>query len=478
MSVLNRSDRADPSGQEAVAAYPLIEALIRRRSRRFALGNRLQGDGLSYESTAKPVPLSLEEEAILAFAGAGVTGHALGELPYQPTAGPETGGGQVMVTMLGRTFSSADAAATSALFINRDDATYMMRKPQDFARAEFDEIASLAQQGRFTELYERGRIRIADHRSEIPREVPYTPPFNKWSTNLPGATYFVPVTDVTALYLTVLFAALGEQFAYFFHDDRDWLVRPAGIARFGRSKGGFLHDDVHDGRVGTIDEIETYMLELCAFEQGLMLQNLMLTSEAIGLGGFPHYGAHRFAWPQAFGFTMKDRTFAEVLHQGFFGTLLMRLLRKNVTIPQAVGLERDGTVDHQAVRTALLPVDGGRGPGVRREQVHAGDGHLPGRPRVERVARPGGHPGEHPAVHGGERRGGHRVLRVRLQALRPVPGQLRPDPDRDGLPGPPRRHRVLRPLLSTGHVHRDRRRAPRQVAPRPAGLSPGRPSPG
>jgi hypothetical protein len=247
-----------------------------------------------------------------------------------------------MVSLIGRTFSSADAAATSALFVNTDDGTFAMRRPQDFARDEIDELGSLARAGEFTRIYERSRIRIADRRTEIPREVPFTPPFNKWSTNLPGSTYFVPVTDVTALYLTILFAALGEEFAYFFHDDRDWLTAAAGIARFGRSKGGHLHDDVHDGRVGTIDEIETYLLELCSIEQGLMIQNIALATEALGLGGFPHYGAHRFAWPQALGYRMDPRTFAEILHTGFFGTLLMRLLNKNVVIPQAIGLEHDG----------------------------------------------------------------------------------------------------------------------------------------
>ena len=54
------------------------------------------------------------------------------------------------------------------------------------------------------------RITLRDGRSEIPRELPFTPPFNKWSANIPGATYFVPVTEVTALYLTILFAALGR----------------------------------------------------------------------------------------------------------------------------------------------------------------------------------------------------------------------------------------------------------------------------
>jgi len=319
-----------------------MDTFLTRRSRRFALGNDLKGGGLSFKSQAKPVPLSLDEEAILAFAASGVTGHVNGELPYEPAAGPETGGGQIMMSMVGRTQSSADAVATATLFIMRDDGTYIMPRPQDLPSDEFEALVAMGRERRFSEMYERMRIRLVDHRSEIPRELPFTPPFNKWSANLPGATYFVPVTEVTALYLTILFAALGEQFAFFFHDDRDWLTRSAGIARFGLSKGGHLYDDVHDGRVGTIGEIETYLLEICGFEQGLMLQNVALATEALGLGGFPHYAAHRFAWTRSLGFQMRDRTFAQILHKGFFGTLLMRLLNKNVTIPQAVELDHDG----------------------------------------------------------------------------------------------------------------------------------------
>lgn len=330
------------AGREQLEGYSLIEAFTRRRSRRFAMGNRLQGGAFSYDSRHKPVPLTEDEEAILAFAGAGLTGHVYGELPYRPDAGPETGGGQIMMSTVGRTQSSADAVATVTLFINRDDATFVMPRPQDFAPDEFDSLVDLGRQGRFTEMYRRSRIKLSDRRSEIPRRLPMTPPFNKWSANIPGATYFVPVSDVTGLYLTVLFAALGEEFAFFFHDDKDWLMRPAGIGRFGKSKGGHLHDDVNDGRVGTIDELETYLLEILGFEQGLMLQNIALATEALGLGGFPHYAAHRFAWPQAFGFQTRDRTFAQVLHKGPLGTLLMRLLKKNVSIPQAVGLEHDG----------------------------------------------------------------------------------------------------------------------------------------
>ncbi len=329
-------------GRETLETYPLVDALVRRRSRRFALGSRLHGSALRYESAADPVPLSHEEEAVLAFAGSGVTGHVYGELPFEPSAGPETGGGQVMMSLVGRTSSSADAVATANLCITRDDGTFLLLRPQQFAPDEFRELTDLARDHRYTEAYERTRVRLSDRRAEIPRELPFTPPFNKWSANIPGATYFVPLSEVTALYLTVLFAAIGEEFAFYFHDDKHWRLRPAGIDRFGRSKGGHLYDDPRDGRVGTIDEIESYLLELLGFEQGLMLQNVALAAEAIGLGGFPHYAAHRFAWPQALGCRMRNRTFAQILHKGFFGTLLMRLLRKNVTIPQAVGLDHEG----------------------------------------------------------------------------------------------------------------------------------------
>ncbi len=343
-STVEPGARTASTATAALDSYPLLDAFLRRRSRRFALGNRLQGGGLSYESTANPVALTADEEAVLAFAGSGVTGHVFGELPYVPAAGPETGGGQIMMSTVGRTSSSADAVATASLAIMRDDGTFLMRRPQDFSPDEYAELTAMGRERRFTELYERSRVRLSDTRAGIPRQLPYTPPFNKWSANVPGATYFVPVSDVTGLYLTVLFAALGPEFAFFFHDDKDWRLRAAGIERFGRSKGGHLLDDVHDGRVGTIDEMETYLLEILGFEQGLMIQNVALAAEALGLGGFPHYAAHRFAWPQALGCRMRDRTFAQILHKGFFGTLMLRLLKKNVTIPQAVGLEHDGEV--------------------------------------------------------------------------------------------------------------------------------------
>ncbi|HZA22395.1 MAG TPA: hypothetical protein VFA32_07285 [Dehalococcoidia bacterium] len=78
------------------AEYPLLKALIERRSRRFGRGMELSGCPLAYLSSRPPKPLTLEEEAVLAFAACGVTGYALAELPYRGGTEPESGGGNIM----------------------------------------------------------------------------------------------------------------------------------------------------------------------------------------------------------------------------------------------------------------------------------------------------------------------------------------------------------------------------------------------
>ena len=210
---------------------------------------------------------------------------------------------------------------------------------------------------------------------------------------------------------------------------------------------------MNDGRVGTIDEIETYLLELCGFEQGLMIQNIALAAEALGLGGFPHYGAHRFGWTRAFGFRMHERTFAEVLHKGFLGTLLMKLMGKNVSIPQAVGIDHDGQPIWKPWTTPYYPTMEAAVRAFVDYKFAPGTGIFRTR-RPEPVARSGRDPVDDPAVPRGEHPGGHRLLRVRPQALRPIPGQVRAVPDADGVPGPPHRHGLLRPVLPRGRLHR------------------------
>jgi hypothetical protein len=316
----------------------LLDTIIKRRSRRFALGAHFDGVPFTHQSRHAAVPLTIEEEAALVFAGAGITGYALGDLPFDSGERPGAGGGTIMISGIGRTIASPDAAHTATLCLLNDDGAFQIRRPQSFPKERIPELARLAEERRFVELYEQSRIRLADTRPDLPREAPHVPPFNKWDANVPGTTYFIPVTDVTALYLTLLFTTFGEEFSYFLYDERNG-YRPAGIAQFGRSKGGHLPDDPNLGQAATIVEVESYLMELCAVEQGLMIQNMALVTEALGLGGFPHYGAQKYGWLEALGFTMRGMRYSELMNRGPLMTAGMNLLKKNPTLKVPLGLE-------------------------------------------------------------------------------------------------------------------------------------------
>ncbi|HEX9374097.1 MAG TPA: hypothetical protein VF897_24000 [Roseiflexaceae bacterium] len=341
MTTATESGRAELDPMGRLARYPLIDALIERRSRRFARGLRLNGGPLAYASTQPPQPLSQAEEAALAFAACGITGSVLADLPYQTGDVPEASSGNIMSHLVGRTVASGDAIHSTAVFVINDDGAWMLRRPQDFPRAQIAGLARMARERRLAELYERSRVRVADRRVEVPRTPPFTPPFNKWSANLPGTTYFLPIAELSQFYINVMLSAFNEEFGYYLLDERNGF-KPAGVARFARSRGGHLHDDPRAGRIGTVGVLETWIYEFAAIEQGAMLQNLGLMAEALGLGGFPHFAAHPFGWTQALGFRMEAIPFSRTIGAGPATKALLRLLGKDTAVPTAVGLERDG----------------------------------------------------------------------------------------------------------------------------------------
>ena len=326
---------------EQLAGYPLLEALIERRSRRFGHGMRLNGGPLEYKSMRPSQPLSLEEEAALAFAGCGITGPVLAELPYDSGDEDEAGGGNIIINLVGRTVASGDAVHAVTLFVINDEGAWMLRRPQDYPRAEIAELARAGRGHEFVRLYERSRVRIAAGRPDVPRVLPFVMPFNKWAANVPGTTYFLPVNEFSAFYINVLLSAFSEDFGCFLVDERN-RFKPAGIARFARSKGGHLHDDPKEGRFTTISFLETWLYEFAAVEQGEILQNLAMMTEALGLGGFPHFAAHPFIWFQALGFRMQEIPFSRTIGAGAVTKRLLKALGKELPIPTAVGLERNG----------------------------------------------------------------------------------------------------------------------------------------
>jgi hypothetical protein len=329
---------------DRVTSYPLVKALLERRSRRFARGMTLDGGPLQYESTMPPRPLSLEEEAALAFAACGITGDITGEMPYQTGTAAEDGTGYVLTHFGGRTVGSADSVHAVALFVINDDGAWLLKRPQDHPRAEIPELAAAGREHRFVELYEKNRIRIADHRLDVPRDTQVLMPFNKWSANVAGSTYYVPVAEMTSLYINVMLMLFDEDLACTVIDEQNGF-RPAGVAKFTRGKGGYLHDDPSTGRyLLTVGYVESVLSELTTIEQGMMLQNLALMGEALGVGGFPHFAAHPFAWLQTLGFKMQVLPFTRTVGASRLTQLMAKLLKKEQPFPTALGLERDGEV--------------------------------------------------------------------------------------------------------------------------------------
>lgn len=321
--------------------YPLLDALLSRRSRRFAPGFELNGGPLAYQDTGRPEPLTFEEEAVLAFAACGVTGPILTELPFQPGTAPEAGSGNIIINQAGRTVPSGDAVHAVSVFVINDQGTWLLKRPQDFPRTEIGELVEAARQHKFGELYEKSRVQIADRRLDVPRELPFVPPFNKWSANQPGSTYFLPVNEYSTLNINMCLAAFNEEFGYFVLDDRNG-YRPAGLTKFARSKGGHLYDDPAKGRAGTISYLETWLCEFTALEQGAIIQNLGLMTAALGLGGFAHFAAQPYIWPQTLGFKMDPLPLSKTIGANLPLKLLLKILKKDLEMPTPLGLELAG----------------------------------------------------------------------------------------------------------------------------------------
>lgn len=314
-------------------------ALLRnRRSRRFAPGMQIPSGPFTYTSRYAPVPLTEAEEAALAFAACGVTGYALADLAYGKGQG-----GQMLAGLLGRTVASPDAINTVAVVVTNDDATYLLKRPQDFAPTEFNELVQLAQQGELVELYRRSRIKIQAGRAAPPVQPGYNFNVNRWSLYAPGSSYFLPINEITALYINALLEAFDETMGLFLLDERN-NFQPAGIGRFGRSKGGHLDDDLNAGRAGTIQAIEMSLAEAAAVEQGMVLQNIALMAQALGLGGFPNFARHEWGWFEALGFRMTTMPASRYLGAPPWVGLVMRLLGRESNLPLVQGLERDGQV--------------------------------------------------------------------------------------------------------------------------------------
>jgi hypothetical protein len=261
-----------PTGFQDALRYSLFEAIFNRRSRRVMKGiQEVRAGSLTYRSEQKPEPLTELEEAVL-IAAIGLTGDTMPDRPYQDPQGRNILG-TPNLNMAGRAAGSPDNAQATYFFLINDSGTYFLRRlppgvsgppntPEEF-------ISRAAQ----------CKVKLFDRRLDFPRAFPFYLDSNRFLSNLPGSTVLVPVVEMTQQYINALMYLLTEEEGRrpMFVDDRNFYL-PAVPRKWRRS---FVNRDIKIP-LGILGPMRTQI------EADLLLQNVMLAVQAMGLGGWIH----------------------------------------------------------------------------------------------------------------------------------------------------------------------------------------------
>jgi hypothetical protein len=262
-----------PIGFDEMRKYPLFEALFKRRSRRISLGiPSVPAGSNTYVSTAKPQPLSPLEEAVL-ISAVGMTGLTLPDRPFETVTGEKILG-TPNINFPGRAAGSTDNAQATHFFLFNDTGTYFLKRLETIDPTEPLTPDLLLRRA------EASKVKLSDKRPEFPREFPYYLDSNRFLSNVPGSTILFPVVDMTQQYINALMYLLTEPEGHrpAFLDDRNF-YRPAGVKKWIRS--GFLNKQIKLP-LGVLGTMRTQI------EAELLLQNLILMLQAMGLGGWIH----------------------------------------------------------------------------------------------------------------------------------------------------------------------------------------------
>lgn len=275
---LEDTTAAERGALQELAAFPLLEALHGRRSRRFALGDEIPDGPLAYKSKHDPMPLSDLERMLVLSAMGGTTGWHYSitrHERYAPHISNYSGGAA------GRTFPSAAGFHTAELFFTDDSGTYFF--PTRDAGALVDPSVEEVTPELMVDRH-RDRIRkLSDARLHLPAKEPYIEGHNTWCVNVPGSLLVIPVADL-AQHALAIFCFLVQN----------------GIS---------VYDDLNDRRIPGIDEFGDLVdleepMPLTFFDQYTISEAVaelatscyagVLMLQAMGLGGWMFDGIDRF----------------------------------------------------------------------------------------------------------------------------------------------------------------------------------------
>ncbi|GAA2623811.1 hypothetical protein GCM10010425_19050 [Streptomyces spororaveus] len=311
-------------GLEALLSRPLWETVFKRRTHRVSRGASVPAGSMSHRSTHRPEPLGELEEAVL-IALTGASGLTMPDRPFEDPRDHTPIMAKPNLNMTGRTAGSPDNAQATHFFMINDSGTYYLRKLPPSRDHAFDPDTLIGRA-------RRSKVRVLDHRLDVAagmRDFPAYLDSNRFLSNLPGTTLFLPVVDLSHQYINALMYLLTqpEGARPTVVDDRNF-YRPAGVRKW--VKSGFLNPSVKLP-LGSLGPMRTQV------EADLLLQNMMLVADAMGLGAW----IHATISPQIMlGDPKFSRTYGRML--GFdFATPRFRpadILRWQVPLPKYAGL--------------------------------------------------------------------------------------------------------------------------------------------
>ncbi|RRH93122.1 hypothetical protein EH240_30335 [Mesorhizobium tamadayense] len=310
------------SGLDMLLKRPLVETIFRRRTHRVSQGSSVLAGSMSYVSDQPREPLSELEEAVL-IAVTGCTGLTMPDRPFEDPATKKPVMAKPNLIMAGRTAGSPDNAQGTHFFLINDSGTYFLRKlppPADGNTAFTPE--------RLIERAREAKLRILDRRLDVAegqRDFPAYLDSNRFLSNLPGTTILLPVVDLSRQYINGMMYLLTQPDGARpdIVDDRNF-YRSAGVKRW--VKNGFLNKDLKIP-LGAIGSLRTQI------EADLLLQNIFLVADAMGLGAWIHGS---ISPPVLLGDPKFSKTYGAML--GFDVAVprwrLMDLLRWHVPLPK------------------------------------------------------------------------------------------------------------------------------------------------
>jgi hypothetical protein len=303
----NAAEGQSHRGLRELFSYPLMSAIVDRRTRRVARGTSILSGPISHESTNEPGPLTPLEEAVL-IVSTGLTGSStMHDVPAKGADGKDRFSAP-LINVLARSASTIDNSHAVSFFMINDAGTWLIKQRRNrealVAMAELPPRWEDWTEDQWISAAAGVKHRLYTERLDFPRRWPYFFIWNQQLSNRPGTTILLPVVDLTRQFINVVISLLSEEDGGrpLFVDDRRHF-RPKSLldwAAWAGSRIGLVPDIPYQiiggakrGRDKWLNSqfpapIGYYNTLRTEYETFFLLQNLMLIAQGMGLGAWLH----------------------------------------------------------------------------------------------------------------------------------------------------------------------------------------------